>query len=125
MNKGMRGGKSSELIVAGQLLRLGLDVYLPCVDDQAIDLLIRVESNGEVTHYDVQVKSVKGYNRIIGIRNMENKGDRYILITHYRHENKEDEFFYLTKNQVNITCQAVGGTWSSTQESVLCIANRL
>jgi len=100
MNKGMRGGKSSELIVAGQLLRLGLDVYLPCVDDQAIDLLIRVESNGEVTHYDVQVKSVKGYNRIIGIRNMENKGDRYILIIHYRHENKEDEFFYLTKNQV-------------------------
>lgn len=50
MNKGMRSGKSSELIVAGQLLRLGLDVYLPSVDDQAIDLLIKVESNGEVTH---------------------------------------------------------------------------
>jgi hypothetical protein len=37
----MRGGKTSELIVAGQLLRLRLDVYLPCVDDQAIDMLIK------------------------------------------------------------------------------------
>jgi len=36
----MRGGKSSELIVAGELIRHGLDVYLPCVDDQSIDLLI-------------------------------------------------------------------------------------
>jgi hypothetical protein len=81
MNKSMRGGKSSELIVAGELLRYGLDVYMPCVDDQAIDLLIRDESGGDVLHYDVQVKSVKGYNRIIGIRNLESKDSRYILIT--------------------------------------------
>lgn len=123
----MRGGKSSELIVAGQLLRLGLDVYLACLDDQAMDLLIRVEANGAVTHYDVQVKSVKGYNRIIGIRNMENEGDRYILIIHYRHENKRRQVLLSHKEtrSVKITYQAVGGTWSSTQESVLCIANRL
>ena|SRR5437588_3878354 len=101
MNKSMRGGKSSELIVAGELLRHGLDVYLPCVDDQAIDLLIRAESEGDVLHYDVQVKSVKGYNRIIGIRNLENEGSRYILIIHYRHDSpRQDEFFYLTKEQV-------------------------
>jgi hypothetical protein len=109
MNKGMRGGKSSELIVAGQLLRHGLDVYLPCVDDQGIDLLIRAESDCDVIHYDVQVKSVKGYNRIIGIRNLEKKGSRYILIIHYRHDNRQDEFFYLTKEQVAL--HHIAGSW--------------
>jgi hypothetical protein len=109
MNKSMRGGKSSELIVTGQLLRYGLDVYMPCVDDQAIDLLIRAESEGEVLHYDVQVKSVKGYNRIIGIRNLEGKGSRYILIIHYRHDDKPDEFFYLTKEQVAL--HHIAGSW--------------
>lgn len=59
MNERLRGGKSSELIVAGELLRHGLDGYLPCVDDQAIDLLLRVERPDGVRHYDVQVKSVK------------------------------------------------------------------
>jgi hypothetical protein len=100
MNKSLRAGKSSELIVAGELLRHGLDVYLPCVDDQAIDLLIRNESEDSVTHYDIQVKSVKGYNRIIGVKKPGNKTNRYILIIHYRHGDKADEFFYLTKEQI-------------------------
>ena len=100
MNKSLRAGKSSELIVGGELLRQGLDVYLPCVDDQAIDLLIRNESEDSVTHYDVQVKSVKGYNRIIGVKNPGNRSNRYILIIHYRHVNRVDEFFYLTKEQI-------------------------
>ena len=100
MNTRMRGGKSSELIVAGELLRHGLDVYLPCVDDRAIDLLLRVEDQVGVRHYDVQVKSVRGYNRIVGLKDIDNKPSRYILILHYRHDDKADEFFYLTKNQV-------------------------
>src|SRR5438045_6759412 len=83
----------------------------PCVDDQAIDLLIRAESEGDVLHYDVQVKSVKGYNRIIGIRNLENKGSRYILIIHYRHDNRPGEFFYLTKEQVAL--HHIAGSWEN------------
>src|SRR5947209_9919585 len=110
MNKSLRAGKSSELIVAGELLRHGLDVYLPCVDDQAIDLLIRSESDGVVTHYDVQVKSVKGYNRILGVRDIESKGSQYILIIHYRHEGRPDEFFYLTKGQV-VAHYIAGSSW--------------
>ncbi|MFL5800261.1 MAG: hypothetical protein ACJ8CR_00665 [Roseiflexaceae bacterium] len=100
MNTRMRGGKSSELIVAGELLRHGLDVYLPCVDDRAIDLLIRTEDHEGVRHYDVQVKSVRGYNRIVGLKNIDIKSSRYILILHYRHDEKADESFYLTKDQV-------------------------
>lgn len=100
MNKKLRAGKSSELIVAGELTRHGLDVYLPVVDDQAIDLIIRESVDNDVRYFDVQVKSVEGYNRIVGVKNVKEKSGRYILIIHYRHENKEDEFFYLTKNQI-------------------------
>lgn len=101
MHKSLRGGKSSELIVAGELLRHGLDVYLPCVDDQAIDLLLRADHPDGVRYYDVQVKSVKGYNRIIGLKNVDAKSLRYILVIHYRHDNRHDEFFYLTKEQIS------------------------
>ena len=100
MNLRLRGGKSSELIVAGELLRKGIDVYLPCVDDQAIDLLVRAEKGGLVRHYDVQVKSVEGYNRIIGIKKGGLKNRRSILVVHYRHLDRPDEFFYLTREQV-------------------------
>jgi hypothetical protein len=62
-----------------------------------------------VLHYDVQVKSVKGYNRIIGIRNLESKGNRYILVIHYRHNTRPDEFFYLTKEQVAL--YHIAGSW--------------
>lgn len=87
-------------MVAGELIRNGLDVYLPCVDDQAIDMIVRVPVGDMVKHYDVQVKSVSGYNRIVGLRDIENKSDNYILVVHYRHQNKSDECLYLTRQQV-------------------------
>lgn len=100
MNNRSRNGKSSELMVAGELIRHGLDIYLPLVDDQAIDMIIRQPIGNEVKHYDVQVKSVSGYNRIIGLRDIEAKDDTYILILHYRHSTKEDECLYLLRNQI-------------------------
>lgn len=102
MNKRLRGGKSSELIVAGWLLRHGLDVYQPLVDDQGVDLVVRQERAGGPEFYDIQVKSVNGYNRIVGIRNISRHTERYIVVIHYRHDkaNKEDEILFLTKKQV-------------------------
>lgn len=100
MNKKLRQGKSSELTVAGELIRHGLDVYLPCVDDQAIDLIVRVEINGMVAFYDIQVKSVAGYNQIIGVKPPEDRPGNYVLILHYRHGNKADEFFYLMRDGI-------------------------
>lgn len=98
--KQMRAGKCSELIVAGHLIRNGLDVYMPSVDDQAIDLLVRAQAGRSIRYYDIQVKSVRGYNRIIGVKDPVAKGARYVLIIHYRHDGKEDEFFYLTREQI-------------------------
>jgi hypothetical protein len=100
MNKKLRAGKSSELTVAGELIRQGLDVYIPCVDDQSIDLIIRVKKPRRVVFYDAQVKSVRGYNRIVGVCNPRRQGGNYLLIIHYRHDNKPDEFFYLNKKQI-------------------------
>ena len=127
MNKSLRAGKSSELIVAGELLRHGLDVYLPCVDDQAIDLLIRNEYEDSVIHYDVQVKSVKGYNRIIGVKKPGDRSNRYILIIHYRHGDKPDEFFYLTKEQIvlhHLADSGLGGFgFQQGRKRTLCSSN--
>src|SRR5262245_9880201 len=100
MNQRLRAGKSSELAVASQLIRHGLDVYLPSVDDQAIDLVLRSETAGVVRYLDVQVKSVAGYNRILGLANIAKKHDRYVLVIHYRHDEKPDEFFYLMHEQI-------------------------
>jgi hypothetical protein len=110
MNKRIRSGKSSELIVAGELIRHGIDVYVPCVDDQAIDLVIRAEGSYGIRYYDVQVKSVRGYNRIIGLKSTEGRKGRYLLVIHYRHDKKPDEFFYLTEDQIN-RHQLKGADW--------------
>ncbi len=111
MNLRMRGGKSSELIVAGQLIRRGLDVYMPCVDDQAIDLVIRVDRGDEVVFHEIQVKSVKGYNRIVGVSvPHEKRRSRYVLVIHYRHDAGHDEFFYLRGDQIT-KHRPEGATW--------------
>jgi hypothetical protein len=100
MSQRSRNGKSSELIVAGELLRYGLDVYLPLVDDRAIDMIVRQPMLGAVKHYDIQVKSVSGYNRIIGLAEVASKSDNYILVIYYRHAKKPDECFYLLRHQI-------------------------
>jgi hypothetical protein len=99
VNKRMRGGKSSELIVAGHLVRHGLEVYVPCVDDQAVDLLVRVIGSLRTCYYEVQIKSVAGNNRIVGLKNLDAKGDRYVIVLHFRHTTRADEFYWLWRDE--------------------------
>jgi hypothetical protein len=47
-------GKRQEFAAISKLLQLGFDVYLPLVDDQQIDCIIR-RSNGD--YLDVQIKA--------------------------------------------------------------------
>jgi len=92
----MRGGKISELEVATACIKAGLSVFLPLVDDEAVDMVVRL-SGGR--HYDVQVKSCAGHNRIIGLRwqfILDDAADNYILVVAYRFPNKPSEFYYLT-----------------------------
>ena len=53
----MRPGKASELRVASELLHDGIDLYLPCVDDRGIDMVLRVPTDGDVRFYDVQARA--------------------------------------------------------------------
>lgn len=99
MQKEIRGGKSSELMVAGELVRRGIDVYFPCVDDQGIDMILTGGPPDRRKYFEVQIKSVKGYNRIVGLRAVSDKPDNFLLIIHYRHDNRQDEFFWLTRDQ--------------------------
>ena len=99
MNLKMWAGKASELSVAAELLRCGIAVYTPCVDDQDIDMVLRVQAGDAVRFYDVQVKSVKGHNQIVGVHPPCEQGN-YLLIVQYRHDDKPDETFYLTREQV-------------------------
>jgi hypothetical protein len=54
-------GKYSEYFVKMELTLHGFDVYQSEIDDKGIDFLIR---RGHDTYYDIQVKSVRGFNYI-------------------------------------------------------------
>jgi hypothetical protein len=47
-------GKRIEFYVIGQMLREGLDVYIPLVDDRGVDAVVRTE-NG--TYIEIQIKA--------------------------------------------------------------------
>jgi hypothetical protein len=47
-------GKRQEYIVIAEMLKRGFDVYIPLVDDQQIDCIIR---RGENDYLDVQIKA--------------------------------------------------------------------
>lgn len=46
-------GKHCEHLVFAELLKRGLDTYLPIVDDKGVDCIIR---NNNGTHLDIQIK---------------------------------------------------------------------
>ena len=99
----MAEGEWKECRVVAELIRRGVDVYRPCVDDRGIDCVVRQETDEGVIHVDVQIKGSNGYNRIVGVRRkqVESKDDGYIvIIAYFHHGKKPDEFFFLTKGQV-------------------------
>lgn len=91
-------GKYAELRVATELLKKGIPVYFPFVDDEKVDLVVRISNKTQVDHWDIQVKSVKGYNRIIGIpwSYIASKPPNYLLVVAFIHSRRPDEFFFLT-----------------------------
>lgn len=64
-------------MVASILTRNDIDVYFPLIDDIAIDMIVRTDEK----YYDIQIKSVKGYNRIIGIKDLDKKKDKFFYLT--------------------------------------------
>lgn len=61
----MRSGKGYELTVVGMLVGEGFDVYLPTVDDQGIDAIIRLPLDAtSFKYHEVQIKGSKTWNGI-------------------------------------------------------------
>jgi hypothetical protein len=54
----LRVGKWGEQFVAMALLRSGFDVYVPAVDDRAIDMLVRMEGSSP-RYIEMQVKTLR------------------------------------------------------------------
>lgn len=50
-------GKRQEFIAIAELLKRGFDVYIPLVDDQQIDCVIRKNINGTPVYIDIQIKA--------------------------------------------------------------------
>lgn len=50
-------GKRQEYIAIAELLRQGRDVYMPLVDDQQIDCVIRQDKSGKARYLDIQIKA--------------------------------------------------------------------
>ena len=97
----MRRGKAAELRVMAELTRHGLDVYAPLIDDQGIDLIVRAKDEHlKVRYWEIQVKSVEGYGRVMGLRHesISAFAGNYILIINY-HFNERDEYLYLLQKQ--------------------------
>jgi len=93
-----KSGKYAELRVATELLKKGVPVYFPFVDDEKVDLIVRISNKTQVVHWDIQVKSSKGYNQIIGIpwSYITSKPSNYLVVVVFIHSRKPDEFFFLT-----------------------------
>ena len=82
-------GKAVELRVAAKIIEAGLDVFLP-LRDRGIDLVVQSDDR----FYGVQVKSIKGYNRIVGLSVLPD-----ILVVVYQHADR-DEYLWLSREQI-------------------------
>ena len=94
----MRNGRSCELLICSKLILLGLDIYMPLVDDQGIDFIVCTKTSRNIKCYPVQVKSVENHNSIVGVK----KNKIALLIIHYRNTKAKDEFYYFTNEQIDL-----------------------
>jgi len=50
-------GKRQEFIAISELLQRGFDVYIPLVDDQQVDCIIKKVRDGKPIYIDIQIKA--------------------------------------------------------------------
>lgn len=50
-------GKRQEFVAFGELLKRGFDVYMPLVDDQQIDRVIRLSYKSGPVYLDIRIKA--------------------------------------------------------------------
>jgi hypothetical protein len=69
-------GKHCEHLVFAELLKRGLDTYLPIVDDKGVDCIIR---NNNGTHLDIQIKG-RGPRWIFNFGSVESRPNYFFIL---------------------------------------------
>ena len=78
-------GKRQEFVAIAELLRRGFDVYMPLVDDQQIDCVIRQDTEKGPVYQDVQIKArpkdcdLKNFGRFAGMRISDPRSNYFFI----------------------------------------------
>lgn len=83
-------GKGMECIILGKMLLEGLDVYIPLVDDNGVDCVIK-KANG--TFIEVQIKA----------RSRDIAAREAALFSRIEHDQRKDFFFVFYSEQLDST----------------------
>lgn len=100
-------GQWGEWYVAMALVRRGLDVYAPFVDERGIDLIVRTHENGASRFIELQVKTVRvpQSNYIFfRKRHFPIGPDRYVALVMLREDASEPDIFLIPSQAWRIPC---------------------
>src|SRR3989339_617087 len=90
-----RRGETSEREVIVELMKRGLDVYVPIADDRGIDGIIRHKGK----YYDIQIKTLRNsfasdFNRLPYPKEFKSN---YILVLAVTYADKKPDLYFISK----------------------------
>lgn len=95
LNK-LQVGRYAEYLVKMEFTLYGLDVYGAEVDDKGIDFVVRVEP---ARYYDVQVKSIRGYQYVFFPKHCFELRDNMLAAVVLFHEGKAAQLYLIRASQ--------------------------
>jgi hypothetical protein len=98
-------GKRIEYWIIGQMLKEGMDVYVPLVDDHAVDAIIRKEKDGSIALIQIKARS-RGV--------VEGDASLFAAITH---DAREHYWFVFYSERMNLI-------WVMTSDEFLLESNQ-
>jgi hypothetical protein len=88
----MQVGRYAEYFVKMELTLFGFEVYTSEVDDRCVDFVMRRDGGA---FYDVQVKSVRGYNYVFVPKDKFAIADNRLLAVVLLHQDREPELYLI------------------------------
>jgi hypothetical protein len=111
------------LMAAGELLRHGIETYVPCHSQRtksSADLVVYCTRNGRAEYVTIWVSMIEAYQPLRLSRVMGSEYADFLLINR-RHRSVADEWFYLTVNQL----KGMGDSTDPSKPILLPIKNHL
>lgn len=89
---GLKRGHIGEYFAEMQFMLYGFEVYKPLVDDRGIDFIIK-NTNG--LNFDIQVKSIIGYDNIFISRTKFNTNNKYLYLVAIQYFDDQEPEMYI------------------------------